>query len=167
MYAESVGSNTKCREKREINGRTTIMHSMERDPHSDTDLKKIYLLKNIAVVGMSKNEEKPGHFVPKYLIEHGYTVIPVNPKVTEVLGRKSYPSIADIEEKMDIVDIFRKSEDVPAVIEDVINRKKKNDVKVIWMQEGIYNEEAEKRAKGNSMDVVYNRCMMAEHRRLF
>ena len=115
---------------------------------------------------MSKNEEKPGHFVPKYLIEHGYNVIPVNPKVTEVLGRKSYPSIADIGEKIDIVDIFRKSEDVPAVIDDVINRKK-NDVKVIWMQEGIYNEEAEKRAKGSSMDVVYNRCMMAEHRRLF
>jgi uncharacterized protein len=74
------------------------MHSMERDPHSDADLRKIYLLKNIAVVGTSKNEEKPGHFVPKYLIEHGYDVIPVNPKVTEVLGRKSYPSIADIGE---------------------------------------------------------------------
>jgi predicted CoA-binding protein len=142
------------------------MHGMERDPHSDADLRKIYLLNNIAVVGMSNNEEKPGHFVPKYLIEHGYNVIPVNPKVTEVLGRKSYPSIADIVEKIEIVDIFRKSEDVPAVIDDVINRKK-NDVKVIWMQEGIYNEEAEKRAKGNSMDVVYNRCMMAEHRRLF
>jgi len=139
---------------------------MERDPHSDGDLRKIYLLKNIAVVGMSKSEEKPAHFIPKYLIEHGYNVIPVNPTVTEVLGRKSYPSIADIGEKIDIVDIFRKSEDVPAVIDDVINRKK-DDIKVIWMQEGIYNEEAEKRAKENGMDVVFNRCMMAEHRRLF
>ncbi|MGC2573528.1 MAG: CoA-binding protein [Candidatus Nitrosopolaris sp.] len=100
---------------------------MERDPHSDADLKKIYLLKNIAVVGMSKNEEKQGHFVPKYLfvwLEQGYNVIPVNPKVTEVLGRRSYPSIADIEEKIDIVDIFRKSEDIPAVTNDIINRKK-------------------------------------------
>ena len=106
-------------------------------------------------------------FVPKYLIEQGFNVIPVNPTITtQVLGRKAYPSISDISEDIDIVDIFRKSEDVPAVIDDVINRKK-NDVKVIWMQEGIYNEEAEKRAKGNSMDVVYNRCMMAEHRRLF
>ena len=139
---------------------------MERDSHSDADLRKIYLLKNIAVMGMSKNEEKPAYFVPKYLIEHGYNVIPVNPTVTEVLGRKSYPSIADIGEKIDIVDIFRKSEDVPAVIDDVINRKK-DDIKVIWMQEGIYNEEAEKRAKENGMDVVFNRCMMAEHRRLF
>ena len=60
------------------------MHIMERDPHSDADLRNIYLLKNIAVVGMSKNEEKPGHFVPTYLIEHWYNVIPVNPKVTEV-----------------------------------------------------------------------------------
>ena len=144
------------------------MHTnVKQDSHSDSELKTIFLLKNIAVVGMSKNEEKAGHFVPKYLIEQGYNVIPVNPTITtQVLGRKSYPSIADIPEDIDIVDIFRKSEDVPAVIDDVINRKK-NDVKVIWMQEGIYNEEAEKRAKGNSMDVVYNRCMMAEHRRLF
>jgi predicted CoA-binding protein len=144
------------------------MHTnVKQDSHSDPELKTIFLLKNIAVVGMSKNEDKAGHFVPKYLIEQGYNVIPVNPTITtQVLGRKSYPSIAHIPEDIDIVDIFRKSEDVPAVIDDVINRKK-NDVKVIWMQEGIYNEEAEKRAKGNSMDVVYNRCMMAEHRRLF
>ncbi|HXX95556.1 MAG TPA: CoA-binding protein [Candidatus Bathyarchaeia archaeon] len=143
------------------------MHTnVKQDSHSDSDLKTIFLLKNIAVVGMSKNEEKAGHFVPKYLIEQGYNVIPVNPTITtQVLGRKSYPSIADIPEDIDIVDIFRKSEDIPAVIDDVINRKN-NDIKVIWMQEGIYNEEAEKRAKANGMDVVFNRCMMAEHRRL-
>jgi uncharacterized protein len=136
----------------------------KQDSHSDSELRKIYQLKNIAVVGMSKNEEKAGHFVPKYLIEHGYNVIPVNPTITEVLSRKSYPTIADIPEKVDIVDIFRKSEDVPTVVEDAI--KKKDQIKVIWMQEGIYNEEAENKAKGNGMDVVYNRCMMAEHRRL-
>ena len=104
-------------------------------------------------------------FVPKYLIEHGYNVIPVNPTITEVLGRKSYPTITDIPERVDVVDIFRKSEDVPPVIDDALNRK--DHIKVIWMQEGIYNEEAEKKAKENGMDVVYNRCMMAEHRRLF
>lgn len=144
------------------------MHTnVRQDSHSDSDLKKIFLLKNIAVVGMSKNEEKAGHFVPKYLIEQGYNVIPVNPTITtQVLGRKSYRSIADIPEDIDIVDIFRKSEDVPAVIDDVIKRKN-NDIKVIWMQEGIYNEEAEKRAKASGKDVVFNRCMMAEHRRLF
>ncbi|MDP9498995.1 MAG: CoA-binding protein, partial [Thermoproteota archaeon] len=123
-----------------------------------------YDLKNIAVVGMSKNEEKPAHFVPKYLIEHGYNVIPVNPTITEVLGRKSYPSIADMPEDVDVVDVFRRSEDAPVVVMDAM---KKKGIKVIWMQEGIYNEEAERKAKENGMDVVYNRCMMAEHKRLF
>jgi predicted CoA-binding protein len=137
---------------------------MKQDSHSDSELEKIYQLKNVAVVGMSTNKEKAGHFVPKYLIEHGYNVIPVNPTIPEVLGRKSYPSVGDIPEKVDIVDIFRKSEDIPPVIQDAIKRK--NEIKVIWMQEGIYNEEAEKKAKENGMDVVYNRCMMAEHMRL-
>jgi uncharacterized protein len=138
---------------------------MDSDSHSDSQLKEIYQLKNIAVVGVSKNEEKPSHQVPKYLIEHGYNVIPVNPTVTEVLGRKSYPSIADIQERIDIVDVFRKSEDVPTVVDDVL--KKKDGIKVLWMQLEIYNEDAEKKAKENGVDVVYNRCMMEEHERLF
>ncbi|HZB99100.1 MAG TPA: CoA-binding protein [Nitrososphaeraceae archaeon] len=137
---------------------------MKVDLHSDSELRRIYDLKNIAVVGMSKNEGKPAHFVPKYLIERGYNVIPVNPTITEVLGRKSYPSIADMPEDVDVVDIFRRSEDVPVVVMDAM---KKKGIKVIWMQEGIYNEEAERKAKENGMDVVYNRCMMAEHKRLF
>jgi predicted CoA-binding protein len=137
---------------------------MEVDLHSDSELRKIYDLKNIAVVGMSKNEGKPAHFVPKYLIEHGYNVIPVNPTITEVLGRKSYPSIADIPEDVDVVDVFRRSEDVPPVVNDAINKK---GIKVIWMQSGIYNEEAERKAKENGIDVVFNRCMMVEHNQLF
>jgi uncharacterized protein len=136
------------------------MITMNSDSHSDSEIKEFYQSKNIVVVGMSKNEEKPAYQVPKYLIEHGYNVIPVNPTLKEVLGRKSYPSIMDVPEKIDIVDIFRKSQDVPAVIDDVVSRKKKNDIKVIWMQEGIYNEEAERRAKENGIDVVYNRCIM-------
>jgi uncharacterized protein len=137
---------------------------MKVDLHSDSELRKIYDLKNIAVVGMSKNEGKPAHFVPKYLIEHGYNVIPVNPTITEVLGRKSYPSIADMPGDVDVVDVFRRSEDASVVVMDAM---KKKGIKVIWMQEGIYNEEAERKAKENGMDVVYNRCMMAEHKRLF
>ena len=137
---------------------------MKADLHSDSELRRIYDLKNIAVVGMSKNEGKPAHFVPKYLIEHGYNVIPVNPTITEVLGRKSYPSIADMPEDVDVVDVFRRSEDTPVVIMDAM---KKKGIRVIWMQEGIYNEEAERKAKEKGMDVVYNRCMMAEHKRLF
>jgi uncharacterized protein len=137
---------------------------MKVDLHSDSELRKIYDLKNIAVVGMSKNEGKPAHFVPKYLIEHGYNVIPVNPTITEVLGRKSYPSIADIPDEVDVVDVFRRSEDVPPVVNDAINKK---GIKVIWMQSGIYNEEAERKAKENGIDVVFNRCMMVEHNQLF
>jgi predicted CoA-binding protein len=137
----------------------------KQDSHTDSHLKKIYELKNIAVVGMSKNEEKAGHFVPKYLIQNGYNVIPVNPTVSEVLGRKSYSTITDIPERVDIVDIFRKSEDVPPIVDDAIH--KKDQIKVIWMQEGIYSEEAEKKAKENGLEVVFNRCMMAEHKRLF
>lgn len=137
---------------------------MEKDSHSDDEIKKFYTLKNIAVVGMSKNEDKAAHYVPKYLIDHGYNVIPVNPTATEILGRKSYPTVSSIPDKIDIVDIFRRSEDVPSVVEDTI---KKEGIKVIWMQEGIYSKEAEEVAKEKSISTVYNRCMMAEHRRLF
>jgi uncharacterized protein len=138
---------------------------MNSDSHPDSQIKEFYQLKNIAVVGVSKNEEKPSHQVPKYLIEHGYNVIPVNPTVTEVLGRKAYPSITDIKERIDVVDVFRKSEDIPAVVDDAL--KKKDGIKVFWMQLGIYNEDAERKAKENGIDVVYNRCIMEEHKRLF
>jgi uncharacterized protein len=138
---------------------------MGSDSHSDSQIKEYYQLKNIAVVGVSKNEEKPSHEVPKYLIEHGYNVIPINPTLSEVLGRKAYPTIADIQERIDIVDVFRKSEDVPAAVDDLL--QKKNGIKVLWMQIGIYNEDAERKAKENGIDVVYNRCMMEEHKRLF
>ena len=133
---------------------------MNTDSHSASDIRKILELRNIAVVGMSNTEGKPANFVPKYLIENGYNVIPVNPTTSEVLGRKSYASISDVPEKVDIVDVFRRSEDVPIIVEDAINKK---GVKVIWMQSGIYNEEAERRAKENGIDVVFNRCMKVEH----
>lgn len=137
---------------------------MEKDSHSDDEIRKFYTLKNIAVVGMSKNEDKSAHYVPKYLIDHGYNVIPVNPTATEILGRKSYPKVSSVQDRIDIVDVFRPSEDVPGVVEDTL---KKVGIKVIWMQEGIYSKEAEKMAKEKDISVVYNRCMMAEHKRLF
>jgi uncharacterized protein len=137
---------------------------VEKDSHLDDEIKKFYTLKNIAVVGMSKNEEKAAYYVPKYLIDHGYNVIPVNPTATEILGRKSYPKVSSVPDRIEIVDIFRRSEDVPSVVEDTL---KKEGVKVIWMQEGIYSKEAENMAKEKDISAVYNRCMMAEHRRLF
>jgi uncharacterized protein len=137
---------------------------MNIDPHSDCEITKFYCLKNIAVVGMSKNEGKAAHYVPKYLIERGYNVIPVNPTANEIMGLKSYPMVSSVPDKIDIVDIFRPSEDVPAVVRDAI---KKEGIKVIWMQEGIYSEEAERMANEKGIEVVYNRCMLAEHMRLF
>jgi len=114
-------------------------------------------MKNVAVVGMSNTEGKPANFVPKYLIENGYNVIPVNPTATEVLGIKSYSKVSDVPEQVDIVDVFRRSEDVPPVVDDAIKKKG------IWMQSGIYNKDAERKAKENGIDVVYNRCMKVEH----
>ena len=137
---------------------------MSRDPHSDDEIKKIYNMKNIAVVGMSKTEGKAANYVPKYLIEQGYNVVPINPTAPEIMGKKSYPAVSSVPDDIDIVDIFRPSADVPAVVNDAI---KKEGIKVIWMQEGISSPEAEQIAKEKGIEVVYNRCMLAEHMRLF
>ena len=133
---------------------------MNTDSHSPSDIRKILELKNIAVVGMSNTEGRPANFVPKYLIENGYNVIPVNPTTTEILGRKTYPKVSDVPGQVDIIDVFRRLEDVPPVVDDAI---KKKGIKVIWMQSGIYNKDAERKAKENGIDVVYNRCMKVEH----
>jgi predicted CoA-binding protein len=130
---------------------------MNTDSHSPSDIRKILELKNIAVVGMSNTEGRPANFVPKYLIENGYNVIPVNPTTTEVLGRKTYPKVSDVPGQVDIIDVFRRLEDVPSVVDDAIKKKG------IWMQSGIYNKDAERKAKENGIDVVYNRCMKVEH----
>lgn len=136
---------------------------MEHDSHTDEEIKKIYLLKNIAVVGMSKNPDKAAHYVPKYLHEKGYNIIPVNPTAAEILGKKCYSSLLEIPDEIDIVDVFRPSDQVLPVIEESVKIKPK----VIWLQEGIHNPEAEEVAKKSGIDVVYNRCMLAEHQRLF
>ena len=134
---------------------------MNTDSYSPSEIREVLKMKNVAVVGMSNTEGKPANFVPKYLIENGYNVIPVNPTTTEVLGRKTYPKVSDVPEQVDIVDIFRRSKDVPPVVDDAI---KKKGIKVIWMQSGIYNKDAERKAKENGIDVViHNRCMKVEH----
>ena len=136
---------------------------MEKDGYSDSEIKEIMSMKNVAVVGFSKNPGKDAHQIPKYLINAGYNVIPVNPTVNEILGKKSYKNLQEIPNDIDIVDIFRPSEDVPAIVKDAIARG----VKVVWMQLGISNKEAEKDALEKGIKVVYNRCVMREHRKLF
>ncbi len=135
-----------------------------RDNHSDNEIRKMYNFKNIAVVGMSRDPVKAAHLVPKYMIERGYNIIPVNPSANEILGRRTYSKVLDIKSQVDIIDVFRPSKDVYSVVEDSV---KKPGVKVIWLQEGIHNAEAEKMALDNEINVVFNRCIMAEHMRLF
>jgi predicted CoA-binding protein len=136
---------------------------MERDSHTDEEIREIFSLNNVAVVGMSKNEDKAAHYVPKYLAQNHYNIIPVNPTADEILNKKCHHSISEINEPIDIVDVFRPSDQVLPVIQEAIKKKPK----VIWLQEGIHNEEAEELARKAGIKVVFNRCMLAEHQRLF
>ena len=138
------------------------MNYMIKDSHTDEEIKDIFALKKIAVIGMSRHPIKAAHFVPKYLSEQGFDITPVNPTTNEILGKKCYPDISSVQDPIDIVDIFRPSEQVLPVVQNAIKKKPK----VIWLQEGIHNEEAENLAREHGIDVVFNRCMLAEHQRL-
>lgn len=129
---------------------------------SDEEARKVMeRYKTIAVVGLSSNPEKPSHFVPKYLKEHGYTVIPVNPTAKgEILGQKVYAGLKEIPQKVEVVDIFRPSKDIPPIVEDAIAIG----AKVIWMQEGIVNNAAAERARAAGLTVIMDKCMMKVHR---
>ena len=135
---------------------------MEKDKHSDDQIKKILEMKNVVVIGMSRHSEKAAHFVPKYLHENGFNITPVNPKSDEILDKKCYDRINDVPDEIDIVDVFRPSDQVLEIIKEAI----KKNPKVIWLQEGIHNHEAEQLARDAGIDVVFNRCMLAEHQRL-
>jgi len=135
----------------------------EKDGLDDEEMRRILAFRNVAVVGASRDPSKPAHYVPKYLVDHGYNVIPVNPLAKEILSRRSYPNLVEIEEEVDIVDIFRPSRDVLLVVGDAI----KKHVKVVWMQEGIFNNEGADEAKRHGIKTVWNRCMMKEHMRLY
>ena len=122
-------------------------------------------VKNIAVVGLSPKENRPSHRVSAYLKSVGYRIIPVRPIVKEILEEKAYKDLDDIppDIRIDMVDIFRRSEEVPAIVRSAIAR---GDVKVIWMQEGIVNESAAKDARKAGMTVVMDRCAYKEHKKI-
>lgn len=117
----------------------------------------------LAIVGLSANWHRPSHFAAKYMLEHGYRVIPVNPQYQEVLGQKCYPTLRDIPEKVDLVDVFRKTADVMPVAEDAIAIG----ARVLWQQLGVRNEEAAARARAAGLESVMDRCVKIEHGRLF
>ena len=131
--------------------------------NDDRELKAILqTARTVACVGVSSNEEKPSYFIFQYLKEHGYQMIPVNPTATEILGQKVYADLASIPAKVDVVQVFRKPEDVQPVVEAAIQIG----AKVVWMQEGIVNEQAAQMAEAAGLKVVMNRCMMKTHQRL-
>jgi predicted CoA-binding protein len=131
---------------------------------SDQDLIKLLQeSKTIAVVGLSSNPARASFGVSRFLQRQGYRIIPVNPAETEVLGERAYPSVHEIPVEVDIVDIFRRSEAVPEVVEDALLKKPR----LIWMQEGVVHQEAARKAEAAGIPVVMDRCMLKELARLF
>lgn len=116
----------------------------------------------VAVVGLSPNPERPSYRVASYLKEQGYRIIPVNPTTEKILEEVSYPDLVSIPETVDVVDIFRRPEEVPDIVEDAI----KIGAKAVWMQEGVVNEEAAARAREAGLRVVMDKCMFKEHQKL-
>jgi len=132
---------------------------------TDEDIKKILSnFRTVAVVGISPKEDRPSNIVASYLQSKGYRIIPVRPDGEEILGEKVYRRLADIPEEIgvEVVDIFRKSEDVPPIVDEAVQRK----VKVVWMQEGVIHKEAGTKAEKAGLRVVMDRCIKKEHQRL-
>jgi uncharacterized protein len=128
-----------------------------------TGLRRILMRsRTLAVVGLSAQWYRPSYFAAKYMQDHGYRIIPVNPKYAEVLGEKSYPDLRSIPEPVDLVDCFRKAPEIPAVADEAIAIG----AKVLWMQLGIVNDQAAQRADAAGLDVVMNRCVKIEHARI-
>ena len=135
---------------------------MDHDGLTDGQIREILSLRRVAVVGMSRNPAKDAHRVPRYLMENGYEITPVNPAASEILGLRCYESVSDVPGEIDIVDVFRPSDQVVPFVQDAISKGPK----AVWLQEGIHNPKAEGLARDAGITVVFDRCMLAEHRRL-
>ena len=139
---------------------------MNRGRFATTAFDRLRILdryRRIAMVGLSSNPFRPSHFAAIYLLSEGYDVVPVNPRESQVLGRKSYPNLAAIPGQVEVVDVFREPAAVPAIVEESIAVG----AKVIWMQLGVIHEEAAERAHRAGLEVVMDRCMKIEHARFF
>jgi predicted CoA-binding protein len=130
---------------------------------SDDELREILGLDTVAVVGCSATPGKDAHEVPKYLRRNGYDVLPVNPYADEIFGRATFDSLDDVEETVDVVDVFRPSDEVAGIVDDVVGR---DDAEVVWTQLGIRDDDAAARAETTGRRVVQDRCIKVEHRRL-
>jgi uncharacterized protein len=136
---------------------------MAHEPTADPIRDLLSRAKTIAVVGLSDSPLRPSHGVSAYMQMHGYKIIPVNPHVREVLGEKSYPSLLDVPEKIDVVNIFRR----PAFVEEVIDQAIRLKIPAVWMQEEVINERAAEKARKAGMFVAMDRCILKEHKARF
>lgn len=129
----------------------------------DDEITAILDLDTVAVVGCSSTPGKDAHEIPRYLIDHGYDVIPVNPSADEIFGRSAYDSLAEVEEDIDVVNVFRPSDEVSGIVDAALDR---DDADVIWTQLGIRDPDATQRAEDAGRQVVVDKCMKVEHQRL-
>ena|SRR3989440_12207076 len=132
-------------------------------PVADVADKILASARTIAVVGLSANPRRPSHGVARYLQRAGYRIIPVNPNLDEVLGERAYPSLRDIPQPIDVVDVFRRSEFVGPIVDDAIAIK----ATAVWLQDGVIDEAAAARARASGLDVVMDDCMMRRHTQRF
>ena len=126
------------------------------------DINKVFSMQTIAVVGMSPKPERPSHYVSMYMKEQGYNIIPVNPGHNEIAGIKCYPSLQDIEEPVDVVDVFRRSEYIVPIAESAINIG----AKALWLQDGVINYEAAKLAEESGLIVIMDDCILRRHKQI-
>src|SRR5262252_8626919 len=139
---------------------------VNRGAYATTAFDRLRILeryRRIAIVGLSSNPFRPSHFAAIYLLAEGYDVVPVNPRESEVLGRRCYPSVLDVPDPIEVVDIFREPAAVPEIVEQAIAKH----AKVVWMQLGVVHEGAARRAQEAGLEVVMDRCMKIEHARFF
>lgn len=133
----------------------------------DEELRELLELDTVAVVGCSTTPGKAAHDIPEYLVEHGYDVIPVNPYAEEVLGRKAYDSLEEVPDEIDLVDVFRPSDEIPEIVDAIVERhEERGDAAAIWLQLDIRHDEAAERAEAAGLRIVQDRCMKVEHGRL-
>lgn len=134
---------------------------------NDSDIRDLLESKTIAVVGCSSTPGKDAHEIPKYMLEQGYEVIPVNPFADSIFGRNVYESLDEVTEDIDMVNVFRPSDEVPGIVDDVLDRHhERGDIESLWLQLGIRDDEATERAVDENIAVVQDRCLKVEHNRL-
>lgn len=150
----------------EFDGSVNAHSPVNRSVYATTAFDRLRILqqsRTVAMVGLSANPFRPSHFVAIYLLSEGYNVVPVNPREQEILGRRCYPSLKEVPEPVDVVDIFRDPKAVPPLVDDAIAIG----AKVVWMQLGVINDEAAARAREAGLEVVMDACMKIEHARFF